>query len=859
MSKKEKSTFDHFFKEDSKVIQDVLTSSPDQLNSETNLRPKKDNYPKFVQALKSDEDDFNTNWRKIRSFFRNGNQTKKLPEDFVLVNLAPIYTENLVGADFPVWIAGDDYNQKEPACHSLKEILMMALDEIESGDNIAPILSKNIERILHIAHNSFNDSGPQQFSTFINRVLDTFKKQMEVSGEEADTFAENLENFRKSLPTHGFLLPYSDSTSFHLLKSAMISSHRSRVNNLIKKVHQLQSKLKDLLRIEHGKGPERKNPDSLKDTLSFVDSMVKFKELSSLLPEAGTESMGTDRIHRISKVISDLEISETLLNHGGYLFVDELLADNSSIDWKNLFGNVELQVYKKGRGANAIESTFSKKISAYTKLFIAKRIAELEIVNNYQPDIHDDYFKNFDWQSFTSEELQSCPGFIMIADAFQLFSSEYSNLSTILSNNYPIKIVAVKRDNYLHELSKGSEKEALNLHTRAELSGLMLSHRNIYVSQTTSITPISQFKSFSEGLSAFAPAFFYVLNINEQIHENPYLWTSASIEGRDFPGFTFKGLLGKPWGSRFEVDNNPQPTMPWPIHHLEVINEEGDHEEMPFPFTFADFVVLNPTYHLYYLPIESSYWSDDLIPLIQYLDQPVENTIGKVPFIWMMNSALELQKVAVSWPIVVATQERQDFWRFLQENSGINNYHVTQAVQESKVEIEAKHQQEIEAIVQEYKEKIQQVKIEEAGQVMENLTSVLLSLDTSNLVSGSVPSIISTSPQHQDTAIDQNAGENETNEKTEAEAEEVENLLSIEPYIDTALCTSCNECTNMNGKMFNYNADKMAFIADPNAGTFKELVEAAELCPVEIIHPGTPLDPDEENLESLMQRAEKFN
>ncbi len=37
------------------------------------------------------------------------------------------------------------------------------------------------------------------------------------------------------------------------------------------------------------------------------------------------------------------------------------------------------------------------------------------------------------------------------------------------------------------------------------------------------------------------------------------------------------------------------------------------------------------------------------------------------------------------------------------------------------------------------------------------------------------------------------------------------------------------------------------------------MVEAAELCPVGIIHPGTPINKTEENLEDLIVRASKFN
>ncbi len=72
---------------------------------------------------------------------------------------------------------------------------------------------------------------------------------------------------------------------------------------------------------------------------------------------------------------------------------------------------------------------------------------------------------------------------------------------------------------------------------------------------------------------------------------------------------------------------------------------------------------------------------------------------------------------------------------------------------------------------------------------------------------------------------------------------------SLEAYIESARCTTCNECTNLNKKMFAYNADKQAYVKDAAAGTFQQLVLAAERCPVSIIHPGTPLNPEEKDLE----------
>jgi hypothetical protein len=58
--------------------------------------------------------------------------------------------------------------------------------------------------------------------------------------------------------------------------------------------------------------------------------------------------------------------------------------------------------------------------------------------------------------------------------------------------------------------------------------------------------------------------------------------------------------------------------------------------------------------------------------------------------------------------------------------------------------------------------------------------------------------------------------------------------------------------------MFVYNANNQAYIKDVNAGTYRQLVQAAEACQVAIIHPGKPRNPQEPGLEELLERAKPF-
>jgi hypothetical protein len=80
-----------------------------------------------------------------------------------------------------------------------------------------------------------------------------------------------------------------------------------------------------------------------------------------------------------------------------------------------------------------------------------------------------------------------------------------------------------------------------------------------------------------------------------------------------------------------------------------------------------------------------------------------------------------------------------------------------------------------------------------------------------------------------------------------------------EAYIETPRCSTCEECVKINNRMFVYDANKQAYIADLAAGSYRELVEAAENCQVSIIHPGKPRDPQEPGLEELVARAQPFN
>jgi pyruvate-ferredoxin/flavodoxin oxidoreductase len=79
------------------------------------------------------------------------------------------------------------------------------------------------------------------------------------------------------------------------------------------------------------------------------------------------------------------------------------------------------------------------------------------------------------------------------------------------------------------------------------------------------------------------------------------------------------------------------------------------------------------------------------------------------------------------------------------------------------------------------------------------------------------------------------------------------------PWIDSAECTACDECIKINPNIFAYGPDRKAYIRDPHAGPYQDLVKAAERCSAQVIHPGMPADRSAPGIDRWIARGQKHN
>jgi pyruvate-ferredoxin/flavodoxin oxidoreductase len=263
--------------------------------------------------------------------------------------------------------------------------------------------------------------------------------------------------------------------------------------------------------------------------------------------------------------------------------------------------------------------------------------------------------------------------------------------------------------------------------------------------------------------------------------------------------------------------------------------------------------------------------ADELMPFHEYVAAQPADREGKQPFIYVLEKDRRLGRLLVAEEVVRLAEDRLAVWSLLLEMAGRG---AGSAAAEA-----AALEGQLEELRAEYERKISDVKSRYPAIVARRLAEGLLRSGNGERTIGDLLQDVMRAPGLTP-VVAQPAGNGSgaaapvapvaprpaaaTSAPTPAPspggtAIATEAAVALEPYIDSARCTACNECTAINKRLFAYNAQKQAYIKDPRAGTFKELVTAAERCPVRIIHPGTPLNPKEKDLDKWVERAKPFS
>ena len=781
-------------------------------------------------------------------------KVQRVGSDYLPALLEPYRDVSRLRYDYPLFLfdaASDEANPSpEQLAKPIAEVLGDTINGFAPGDESARILKDNLpwmERELRQKLN--NVEGPVDAAELVKGATEALLAHLKLDQKNNTKLQEDIDKLLAALPANAHLLAYGRYPAIHLLVHSIRSRVIPRHATFRSEIKEHIRELKTLLDVDHSKSDEAKNPESLSGSMGGGSSLIDSSVLSRVMgsKSQGSITMSAVRRARIESALQTLEAyqqSSTLVR----------FIHNGPLEGEWLTSTEGFESLQDSDPCAAATRIFDEEAQRLAKVFAANRIAKLEINNIYDTAIHDPFFANFDWEAFSREELLLVPAVIALESANHMANEGMPSFSRLLSSGRPVQV-------FVRVLAHGNPGAGADedpfQNFRTELGYLGIAHRQAVVSQVSAARHVNLLERFAAALDATRTS-LHLVNIGlrptgQDLGLNAWLVAGAALEGRVHPAFSINPAAGDAFADRMDFSGNPQPALDWPLHPFKYLDDTGVTVEQQLAFTFADYALLLPRLHHHFAVVPGECDTDALVPVSEFLQLPEEKVHEHVPFIWAVGSGGVLHRVVISRALIQACRDRLNFWHTLQEMAGVRNKHIDNAIAATRAEVEAQAAEEKAAMAAEFEAELARVRAEAASEVMGKLTDVLLGMDFS---SGAPRPAFTTSAAP--AAAKADAVEDAVVEEAPA-AEEEEEVLVEDPWIDTPLCTSCNDCLAINPLMFIYDDSNMAVLGDLSAGTYKEMVEAAEICPSKCIHPGAPWDSSEPGLDELKERAAKFN
>ncbi|MCB1124630.1 MAG: pyruvate ferredoxin oxidoreductase, partial [Verrucomicrobiae bacterium] len=328
---------------------------------------------------------------------------------------------------------------------------------------------------------------------------------------------------------------------------------------------------------------------------------------------------------------------------------------------------------------------------------------------------------------------------------------------------------------------------------RKEMALIGAAHRTAFILQGNVANVTHLIEGYIDGINTRRPALFSIYAVCQPEHGVPDDGTAyhskMALESRAYPVFRFDPDAGDSWEDCISLDGNPAMDNDWPVYQLNYQDEDGVKQVMEVPMTFADFAVQEGRFRKHFRVAPPDAWNENMVPLTEFLELEEDDREGRFPYIWSVNKKNHLIRVIVSQEIVRSTEERRDYWRTLKGLAGLTR----------RVDPVAIANQVRSETAQKLAQGLMQILAGDAGAPME------IKLDAPS--SGTNGSSTTAAP---------------------AAAAPPAASGAFEPaWIDQTECTSCDECTTINSKIFQYDENKKAFVKNPRGGPYKDIVRAA--------------------------------
>lgn len=670
-------------------------------------------------------------------------------------------------------------------------------------------------------------------------AVSTLAARLQLKNQKREAFVQWTKELPYPSSRNALLVPYNKAAPSCILQAACLAICQNRYLALTEMVEDLKVQLKNLLAANPAAASEPAMPvDPIDASGTPVSDEIDIGALSHLLEEShlDTNDLTPARRHRLQEALDTLSSLEKIFFH-----------------------NVLPQKIPLYTNIKALKKRHKEIAGRWLAFWKGMYIARLEVQNRYRPDVHDAFFNDFSAKLLSPEEWSQLPPLLLTITEKQLNATNYSEVIDLLAGDLPVKIL-LRIDDLVDSQNTTIEPVGLNFKARTLAKTTISLHRP-FVLQTPMASIPDHTNEILNGISEPGPAIFSVYSaIQETVHRQraAFLTSTAAAEARVFPAFVHNPAAGNHLARQFDLSKTSGAADSWQMASLSYQKDDGKTSDQQLAFTAADFLAGDPRFARRFTALPTELIAEAIIPLSDYLELSEREAISRIPYLIMAEESGRLMRIVPDDSMIRTIKAIMREWCYLQELGGFHNSHAAAALAREKEKLQTSAMRQVEELRSQHEAEMN-LTVEKLGS--EIISRIAAGLLTENMLPQTVP------PQESPQSIPETPApapsSRETEETPPAALEpptETEAGLVLEdPYIDSTLCTSCNDCTAINNRMFAYNENKQAYIKDASAGTFRQLVEAAEKCPVKIIHPGRPSNPDEPDLDALTKRAEKFN
>jgi len=618
------------------------------------------------------------------------------------------------------------------------------------------------------------------------------------TGSAQDSMRDDLDRARSALTLDGDVIDCDAQTPVEVVTHLWRGTEERKARQFKKRVDRLIHGLSNLLQVDFMNSPAGWTPEQLQHSVggSYAEAF-DFEALGDVIKTvACRNALPEIRKQRVTDTIAVLKSQR-------------FFALAPSSDPQSGRDAVHRFVFEQCEDALQAFENRREEMAAVVR---AIGIATLELENRYRESVHDAALAQVDGNALKPEDVAQFPSYLVcvrnMAEA-----NEAAHILETAASGLPMKLLVIS-DDILADLSVTAGPPSLESQA-SRLASMVMGLEDVFVLQTSSSHLNRMSDGVARGLEYDGAALFTVFSgCGEGTSAfPPYLVAAAALESRAFPAFTYDPAAGDDWAVRFNIECNPQCERTWPIHEIHYEDEEHQRSSEQVSFAFPEFATCDRRFRQCFKGVPRSDWNETMLPAGDHSDLSNEARTGRTPYVLVVDGKDRLGRHVVDDVVMRAARKCARRWRSLQELGGINNSHAQRLLALEKTQWEEKRQAELKDL---------------------NRVSPAVP-DDSITAKPELPSDVA--PAAPPAAIKPPADE---------------------AFIETPRCTTCEECIKINKRMFAYNENKQAYIADPDAGPYRDLVRAAENCQVCIIHPGKPRNPDEVDLKELLKRAEPF-